>query len=60
LKLVARELVEYNFDQFDQFHIYCIRILLLDFNAEIKEEDVSKPVTGNERCIKVQLGPYVK
>jgi hypothetical protein len=33
---------------FDEFHRYCMKILLGDFNAKVGREDIFKPIIGNE------------
>jgi hypothetical protein len=38
---------------FVQFHMYHIKILLGDFNANVWREDVFKPIIGNERLHEV-------
>jgi hypothetical protein len=39
------EELEQVFDQFPRYHMY---ILLGDFNAKVRREEVFKPITGNE------------
>jgi hypothetical protein len=38
------EEIERIFDKFPKYHT----IILLDFNAQIRKEDILKPTTGNE------------
>jgi hypothetical protein len=38
---------------FDKFPKYHIKIVLADFNAKVRREDIFKPTTGNESLHKI-------